>query len=47
MKYIILYADEYDYDVWEQYCDICGVSYTSTYIKIRFNENDVESGVED
>ena len=43
MNCIILYADEFDCDVWEQYCDICGVSYDSSYIKIKFNNNDVET----
>ena len=44
MNYIILYADDYGYDVWKQYCDICGVSYDSTYIEIKFNDKDVEAG---
>ncbi len=43
MDYIVLYADEHDYDVWEQYCDICGVSYDSLYIKINFNKKDIET----
>ena len=42
MDYIVLYADEHDYDVWMQYCDICGVSYDSFSIKIKFNKADVE-----
>lgn len=41
--YIVLYADEFNRDVWEQYCDICRVSYDSTYIKIRFNRINVET----
>ena len=44
MNYIVLYADEYEYDVWEQYCNICKVSCDSTYIKIKFNDKDVEAG---
>ncbi len=43
MKYIILYADDYDCDVWEEYCDACNVSHYATYIKIKFNANDVEA----
>lgn len=43
MNYIVLYADEYACDVWEQYCDTCGVSYDATYIKIKFNGEDVEA----
>jgi hypothetical protein len=46
MNQIILYADDYDYDVWEQYCDICGVSRKSTYIKIKFNDENVQSDVD-
>jgi len=45
MKYIILYADEFDYDTWEQYCDICGVSRNSTVIKISFSDENVESDI--
>jgi len=44
MNYIILYADDYDCDAWEEYCDACGVSYDEAYIKVKFNINDVESG---
>jgi hypothetical protein len=43
MNYIVLYSDDYDYDVWEEYCDICGVSRNATSIKIKFNLKDVES----
>ena len=43
MSHIVLYADEFDYDVWMQYCDICDVSYDATYIDIAFNPCDVES----
>ena len=43
MNRIVLYADEFDYDVWQQYCDICGVSYNATYIEIKFNHGNVNS----
>ena len=43
MNYIVLYADDYDFDVWEEYCNICGVGCSATYIKIKFDHNDVES----
>ena len=47
MNYIILYADECDWDVWEKYCDICGVSYNATCIKIKFDPDDVEYETDD
>lgn len=34
-KYIFLYADEYDKEVWEDYCDILGVPYSSFEIKVQ------------
>lgn len=39
---IILYADEFDHDVWEEYCDIVGVSHYASSITIKFNHKDVE-----
>lgn len=42
MNYIVLYADDYDYDVWVEYCDICHVPHSATSIEIKFNLNDVE-----
>lgn len=42
MNYIVLYADDYDYDVWKEYCDICHVPYDVISITIRFNLGDVE-----
>lgn len=41
--HIILYADDYSYDVWEDYCHICGVGYDSTEINIGFNYDNVEA----
>lgn len=43
MNYIVLYADDYDWDVWQDYCDVCGVTYNATYIKIKFNYKNVET----
>lgn len=43
MDYIILYAEDYNCDVWLEYCDICGVGYDTTSIKIKFNPKDVEA----
>lgn len=45
MSYIILYADDYDWDVWEEYCAICGVSEDASCIRIQFDKNNVEAGV--
>lgn len=42
MNYIMLYAEDYCNDVWLEYCDICGVGYDSTSIKISFDPEDVE-----
>ena len=47
MNYIVLYADDYNYDVWEEYCDICGADYDATYIRIKFKSEDVEFGSEE
>jgi len=41
---IVLYADEFDEDVWEQYCEICDVPYDSSEITIYFDTKDVEAG---
>ena len=41
-RHIYLYAEDFDCDVWEEYCDICGVPYSATEIKIVFNEDDVD-----
>lgn len=43
MNHIVLYADNFDWDVWKEYCDICDVGYSATYIDIKFNPCDVES----
>ena len=39
---IILYADEFDADSWEQYCEICGVPATAYKITIFFDRKNVE-----
>ena len=43
MNYIVLYSDDYDYDVWREYCDICNVPHDVTWIRIEFNLNNVEA----
>ena len=47
MKYIVLYAEDYCNDVWLEYCDICGVGYDTTSIKINFNSECVEAYSDD
>lgn len=45
---IVLYADEFDCDVWAQYCDICGVDPSATEITIYFNSSeDIEAKYQD
>ena len=42
---IVLYADDFDEDVWEQYCEICNVPFeTTSEITIYFKDEDVEAG---
>lgn len=41
-RHIYIYAEDFDCDVWEEYCDICDVPYSATEIKIVFNEDDVK-----
>lgn len=41
-RYIILYADEFSSDVWEDYCRAAGVPASATEITIWFKEKDVE-----
>ena len=33
-RYIVLYADDFDYDVWADYCNSLGVSIYSESVKI-------------
>ena len=47
MDYIVLYAEDYYWDVWERYCDICGASRNATCIKIHFDPKDVEYEMDD
>lgn len=44
--YIILYADDYDNDIWEQYCDALKISSTETEVRINCNDSDVITGRE-
>lgn len=44
MAYIVLYQDEFDNDLWKEYCSICKVSPAATSLKIIFDEcEDVEA----
>ena len=46
-KCVILYAEDFTADVWEQYCIICNKSPMATSLKIIFNEGDVEEEYDD
>ncbi len=45
-RYIVLYADEFDYGAWEGYCEACKVSPSSSIIKIFFDVEDVEASID-
>jgi len=47
VSHIILYADEFVYSIWEEYCEICGVSPSASQIKIVFNTDDVTATYDD
>ena len=47
MNYIVLYPDDCNWNAWKDYCDICGVSYDATCIKIKFDLDDVEYETDD
>lgn len=38
--HIILYGDEFEYDVWKQYCNACGAEPSAESIVIRFDMED-------
>lgn len=42
LNYIILYADEFNSDVWEEYCDVCDVPHSATEITIKFVKKNVD-----
>lgn len=42
-NYITIYADDFDVDIWENYCHAANVPLDATYITIYFNDEDVES----
>ena len=37
MAHIILYADDFSYDVWEEYCEICGEDASAISLTISFD----------
>ena len=41
-NYIKIWAEDFDRDIWRDYCDACNVPYDSISIKIYFNDEDVE-----
>lgn len=40
-NYITIYSEDYDNDIWKEYCDICNVPYDATEITIKFNDKDL------
>lgn len=44
---IVLYADDYPSYVWEEYCNICGVSVRATQIRISFDLQNVTSNYDE
>lgn len=42
-NYITIYADDFDTDVWEDYCHTANVPLDATYITIYFKDEDVKS----
>ena len=42
MNYIALYAADFDWDIWQEYCNICGADSSAYCIRIQFDLNDVE-----
>jgi hypothetical protein len=45
-RYIVLYSDEYDAHVWEDYCKSLGVNPSETEVRINFDYKDVIAGSE-
>ena len=45
-RYIVLYADDYDYDIWEDYCHSLGISVTETEVRVNCNYSDIIPGSE-
>lgn len=46
-KYIKLYAEDFDTDVWESYCNVAKVPLSATSITIFFDPKEVEYGEEE
>lgn len=46
-RYIKLYADEFDADVWASYCAACGKSAEATELTIWFDESDVKTDLDE
>ena len=45
-RFIILYAEDYDTYVWEEYCEALGVDLNETEIRINCDYSDVITGSE-
>ena len=39
--YLVLYADEFDADTWEEYCDAASVPHSAVTITIKFDATQV------
>lgn len=40
-NYIVIYADDFDTDIWKDYCVACNVPRSATSIKITFDDDNV------
>ena len=46
-NYIVLYAEDFNSDIWEEYCEICGESPSAISLRIPFNPQKVEAEYEE
>lgn len=42
VNYIKIYAEDFDRDVWTDYCDACNVPYSATEITISFTDDKID-----
>ena len=41
-SYIVIYQDEVTFDAWKDYCNVTGCPRDAEYVKIYFDEKEVE-----